>query len=52
MKFNLGDKVLVLLPIPGHPLQAVVHYSGPYAIEEKVNDLNYVVQTPKRRKGR
>jgi len=48
--FNPGDKVLILLPIPGHPLQA--RYSGPYVIEEKVNDLNYVVQTPERRKGR
>ena len=48
--FHPGDKVLILLPIPGHSLQAC--YSGPYAIEEKVNDLTYIIQTPERRKGR
>jgi len=37
--FNAGNEVLVLLPIPSHPLQA--HYSGPYIIEEKVNDVMY-----------
>jgi len=46
--FNLGDKVLVLLPIPGHPLQVL--YCGPYVIQEKVNDVTYIVQTPERRK--
>ena len=47
---NPGDKVLVLLPIPGHPLQA--RYSGPYIIEEKRNDVNYIAQTPERMKNR
>jgi len=42
--FSPGDEVLVLLPILGHPLQA--RYSGPYVIEDKVNDLNFVVQIP------
>ena len=48
--FEKGDKVLVLFPIPGHPLQA--RYSGPYEVESKVSDLNYVVKTPGRRKQR
>ena len=45
---NVGDQVLVLLPIPGHPLQA--KYSGPYTIEKKINDVDYVVGTPDKRK--
>lgn len=39
--FQPGDKVLVFLPVPGQPLQA--KYSGPYEIENKINDLNYIV---------
>lgn len=46
--FKPGDKVLVFLPIPGHPLQA--RYYGPYKIESKISDVNYVVSTPDRRK--
>jgi len=46
--FDIGNKVLVLLPIPGYALQA--RYSGPYAIEKKINDVGYVVATPNRRK--
>ena len=42
--FKPGDKVLVFLPIPGHPLQA--RYFGPY----ELSDVNYVVKTPGRRK--
>lgn len=49
-KFKPGDKVLVLLPITGHPLQAKYH--GPYIISHKVNDVNYVVNTPDRRKSK
>jgi len=48
--FNVGDQVLVLLPIVGHPLQA--RYHGPYTIKHCVNDVNYVVSTPDRRKPR
>ena len=29
--FEVGDEVLILLPLPGHPLQAC--YSGPYTTE-------------------
>ncbi len=48
--FKVGDKVLVLLPLPGSTLQA--KYAGPYEIEEKFSDTD-VVQTPERhRKSR
>jgi hypothetical protein len=46
--FKPGDKVLVFLPIPGHPLQA--RYFASYEIESKLSDVNYVVKTPGRRK--
>ena len=47
--FNEGDQVLVLLPSPGKPLQAA--YFGPYTVLKKVDELNYVVKTPDRRKA-
>lgn len=47
-KFKPGDKVLVLLPIPGSALQA--RYSGPYVVQEKVSDRDYVVATPECRR--
>ena len=47
--FAPGDKVLVFLPLPGSSLQA--RYSGPYTVLRKVNDLDYVIATPDRRKG-
>ena len=43
-KFKPGDKVLALLPIPGRPLQA--RYFGPYTIDKKTSDLNYINNTP------
>ncbi|XP_073732325.1 uncharacterized protein [Misgurnus anguillicaudatus] len=43
-QFKPGDKVLVFLPIPGSSLQA--RYSGPYVIEKKVSDRDYIVATP------
>ena len=46
--FNVCDKVLVLLPIPGEPLRAT--FCGPYTIGKKVSDVDYVVCTPDRRK--
>ena len=49
-EFSPGDKVLVLFPIPGHPLQA--RYHGPYVIESKVGEVDYIVKTPDRRKSR
>ena len=47
--FKPGDKVLVLLPVPGHPLQA--RYFGPYIVSEKKSEQNYVIKTPDRRKS-
>jgi len=49
-KFKPGDKVLILLPIPGHPLRA--QYHGPCVIDKKVSDVNYIVHTPERRKSK
>ena len=46
--FKPGDKVLALFPITGKPLQA--RYYGPYAVDKKFSDVNYIVNTPGRRK--
>ena len=46
--FKVGDEVLILLPVQGQPLQA--RYSGPFTIERKINDIDYIVHTPGRRK--
>jgi len=46
--FEVGDKVLVLLPTPGKGLHA--KYSGPYEIIKRIGSLDYVVATPDRRK--
>lgn len=42
--FKPGEKVLVLLPLPGSSLQS--RFSGPYTVERKLSDTDYVVQTP------
>lgn len=42
--FKPGDQVLVLLPVSGSAFQA--RFSGPYTIEKKISDLNYVISTP------
>ena len=42
--FKSGDKVLALLPIPGRPLQA--RNFGPYTVQKKASDLNYIITTP------
>ena len=47
--FNVGDQVLVLLPIPRQPLQA--RYFGLYTIIKKVNGVDYIVDSPDRRKS-
>ena len=39
-----------MLPIPGQPLRA--KYSGPYVIEKKINDVNYVIATPDRKRNK
>jgi RNase H-like domain found in reverse transcriptase/Reverse transcriptase (RNA-dependent DNA polymerase)/Integrase zinc binding domain/Integrase core domain/SCAN domain len=48
--FKPGDKVLMLLPIPGSPLELKLH--GPYVIVEKLGPVDYVISTPERRKTR
>ncbi len=45
--FHLGDPVLVLLPIPVSISQA--KFSGPYLIERKLNETNFLVATPDRK---
>ncbi|KAJ8033957.1 hypothetical protein HOLleu_24352 [Holothuria leucospilota] len=42
------SKVLVFLPVSGAPLQA--RFQGPYVIERKVSDTDYVIWTPDKRK--
>ena len=46
--FQPGEEVLVLLPMQGQPLAA--RYSGPYVVERRVGELDYIVATPDRRK--
>ena len=46
--FAPGEEVLVLLPLQGQPLSA--RYCGPYVIEKKVGNLDYLVATLDRRK--
>ena len=47
-KLMPGDRVLALLSIPGKPLQA--RYYGPYSVDKKISDVNYIVNTPRRHK--
>ena len=49
-KFKSGEKVIVLLLIRCHPLQAT--YCWPFVIESRLNDLNYIAITPPTRKKR
>ncbi len=49
-EFSPGDQVLALMPIVGSPFQA--KYIGPYTVSEKSSDLNYIVETPGRKKAR
>lgn len=46
--FSPGDKVLVLLPLTGSTLQA--QYSGPYVIDHRVGECDYLVKTPDRKR--
>lgn len=47
--FEAGDQVLVLLPIPGSGLQA--RFSGPYVVERKLSDIDFVIYTPDRKRS-
>lgn len=49
-EFQVGDKVLAMLPIPGSPLKA--RFYGPYVISRRVGDLDYELLTPGRRKAK
>ena len=47
-QLEVGDKVLVLLPMQGDALRA--KFSGPYVVEKKLSKDNYVVYMPDRKK--
>ena len=49
-KFKSGEKVIVLLLVRFHPVHAT--YCWPFVIESRLNDLNYIVNTPTTRKKR
>ena len=49
IEFAEGDKVLLLLPLVGKPLQA--KYCGPYTVVQRLGPVDYVVSTPDRRKS-
>ncbi len=46
--FQPGDQVLALVPVVGSPFQA--KFVGPYTVLRQVSDLNYLIETPERRK--
>lgn len=46
--FEPGDQVLALLPTPASGLSA--KFAGPYVVEERLSDTNYVLGTPDRRR--
>lgn len=46
--FAKGEKVLALLPVPGSTLSA--KFSGPYVVQEKLSETDYVISTPERRR--
>lgn len=46
--FSVGDRVLVLLPIPGSALSA--RFAGPYEIVGKKSETDYVLKTPDRKR--
>ena len=48
--FQSGDKVLLFLPVRGTPLQG--RYSGPYIVDKKINDVDYIIHTPDRCKSK
>lgn len=48
-EFSPGDLVLALTPVVTSPFQA--KFSGPYVVESKASELNYIIATPNRRKS-
>lgn len=47
-RFQVGDKVLALLPIPGSDLSA--KFSGPYDVQKCLSAIDYVISTPERKR--
>ena len=47
-EFREGDEVLMLIPGKVQPFDG--RFQGPYVIEKRVDNLNYLVKTPDRRK--
>uniref|UniRef100_A0A7N8YKI4 Gypsy retrotransposon integrase-like protein 1 n=2 Tax=Mastacembelus armatus TaxID=205130 RepID=A0A7N8YKI4_9TELE len=47
-QFTVGDQVLVLLPQTGSSLNA--RFTGPYTIDNKLSDTDYLIHTPDRRR--
>lgn len=47
-QFQPGDQVLVLLPMPGSALTA--RFSGPYVVDSKVSDTDYIIHRPEHRR--
>lgn len=47
-QFQPGDSVLMLQPTPGAALTA--RFSGPYVVDRKVSETDYVIRTPERRR--
>lgn len=45
---QVGDQVLVLLPVSGHTLSA--RFSGPYEVHKKLSETDYVIHTPDRKR--
>src|ERR1043165_5306317 len=48
--FEVGQQVLLLLPLIGKPLEA--KYAGPYVVLERLGPVDYLVATPDRRKNK
>ena len=48
--FQTGDKVLLLLPLIGKPLQA--RFCGPYEVLQRLGEVDYMVGTHDRRKSK
>lgn len=47
-QFSPGDQVLALLPVVSSPFQA--KFLGPFTVLRKLSDLNYLIETPGRRR--
>src|SRR6218665_2056648 len=50
VSYDVGDPVLLLLPLVGKPLQA--KYRGSYIVEKRLGEVDYVICTPDRRNSR